>query len=149
MKNQKKEFISKEKINPMVLKAVDRLGTRNSVAEKIGKSAMAFSQIKNMQSLPAMETLGAMRVVFGLNINAIIDGDESNLFDEVKTSDLLERIEKLEKERTEYRERAELFEKMLKKVDFNNGVQSNLLVDNLRMIQVFQQPFMGNMASFS
>ena len=109
-------IIDKEKINPLVLKAVGMLGTMKSVAEKIGKTPMAFTQLKNLQSLPALETLGSLRLIYGLNINAVIDGDENNLFSKDDEPLLKRKIEELENEKCKLVERLDLYEKMLKKM---------------------------------
>jgi transcriptional regulator with XRE-family HTH domain len=109
-------IIDKEKINPLVLKAVGMMGSLKSVAEKIGKSPMAFTQIKKRQSLPALETLGALRLIYGLNINAVIDGNENNLFSKDDTPLLKIKIEELELENCKLVERLDLYEKMLKKM---------------------------------
>ena len=78
----KEKLILKENINPLVIKAVVAKGGKSKVAKEIEKSPMAFSQIDNLQSLPGFETLALMRKVFGLNINAIVDENESMLFDD-------------------------------------------------------------------
>lgn len=48
---------------------------------------MVFGKIKNLESIPAPETLGVLRVIYGLNINALIDNDESNLFTDINSSE--------------------------------------------------------------
>ena len=92
------------------------LGSMKSVAEKIGKSPMAFTQLKNLQSLPALETLGSLRLIYGLNINAVIDGDENSLFSNEDSTLLKSKIQGLENENSKLLERLDLYEKMLKKM---------------------------------
>lgn len=137
----KKDFITKEEINPRVIEAISKLGSPNSIAKSIGRSPMTFTHIKNLQSLPALETLGALRKIYGLSIDAIIDGDSAREFEDVSVSQLLEKINKLEEEKAEIKKRADLFQKLLEKENFNFGGHFSLLVDNLDVIRFLNIPF--------
>lgn len=90
-----KPTISKEKINPLLMAAVRKLGKTNEViADEIGKSAMIFSQIKNQRNLAGFETVALMRMKYRLNVNAIIDGDDQHLFEEYNFDSILAELEK-------------------------------------------------------
>jgi hypothetical protein len=89
-----KPIISKEKINPLLMTAVKTLGKTNDViGDEIGKSAMIFTQIKNLRNLVGFETVALMRMKYQLNVNAIIDGDEQHLFDEYNFDSILAELE--------------------------------------------------------
>lgn len=111
-------IIDKEVLNALFLKAIEMIDEpKQLIAEKIGKTTMIFSKAKNLESMPATETLGALRKIYGLNINALIDNEEHNLFVEKNTTELVSKIEELEKQVLEYKERAELLERLLRKFD--------------------------------
>ena len=117
-KMSKIRIIDKEVFNTLFIKAIEMIDEpKQLIAEKIGKTTMIFSKAKNLESMPATETLGALRKIYGLNINALIDNEEYNLFVENNTTELVNKIEKLKKEVLEYKERAELLEKLLRKFD--------------------------------
>ena len=89
-----KPIISKEKINPLFMAAVKKLGKTNEViANEIGKSSMIFTQIKNLRNLVGFETVALMRMKYQLNVNAIIDEDEQHLFDEYNFDSILAELE--------------------------------------------------------
>lgn len=126
----KKELIKREVVNSLFLEAIDQIPqSKQVIADSIGKSTMLFSKTKNNESTPAFETMGACRVLYGLNLNALVDNDKANLFTTVNYTEV---VENLQKEVKMYKERAELFEKLLKKENFNGVDMSNQSADMIR-----------------
>jgi len=95
-------IIDKSRTNPLVMKAVKMIGKTNEViGQKIGKSAMVFTQIKNQRNLVGFETLALMRKAYGLNLNAIVDEDEAHLFSEYSFKQILTELDNGKKENDE------------------------------------------------
>ena len=106
----KKLTVEKEIINPLVVIATKQLGkTNDEIGREIGKSPMIFSQIKSQRNLAGFETLALMRKKYGLNINAIVDEDVTNLFDEYNFDKILEELERVKRERDEIRIERDFF----------------------------------------
>lgn len=81
---------------------------------------MVFSQIKNQRNLAGFETLGMMRKLYGLNINAIVDGDVDHLLSEYNFKDILAEIAAVKQERDEIKNERDFFKKLaMQNANFN------------------------------
>lgn len=116
--------------------AVKKIGKTNDViGEEIGKSGMVFTQIKKQRNLVGFETLALMRKRYKINVNAIIDGDSSHLFDEYYFDEIIAELEREKKEKEELRKDKE---DLRKELDFFKKIA-------MTQKENFKQVYMGNL----
>ena len=134
-------IIDKSKTNPLVMKAVKKIGkTNDEIGRKIGKSAMVFTQIKNQRNLVGFETLALMRKAYGLNLNAVVDEDEAHLFSEYNFDEILARLDAEKKEKDEMKRELDSLKeeygafKKMALANFPNVCTNDHLTDNIEAV---------------